>query len=98
MEDRMVGENWHDLTEYDVVKFVISDRVDLDRALEVVQDHEYCKALMVFSPAIDLTAANPMEWPATLATKLLEDHNLPCKIHYSLQIHKVLWPGATNER
>jgi len=80
------------------MKFVISDDVDFERALKVIRDHSYCKAVMVFSPAVDLTADNPMEWPAELATKLVQNQNLPCKINYSLQIHKVLWPNATTER
>lgn len=98
MEDQMNGTLWHDLTEYDVMKFVISDDVDFERALKVIRDHSYCKARMVFSPAINLNADNPMEWPAELASRLLKHHNLPCNINYSLQIHKVLWPNATTER
>ena len=89
---------WHDLTSYDVVKFVIADDTDFDTALKVIHDNAFCKAQMVFSPAIDLTLDNPMEWQAELATKLFNCRYLPAKINYSLQIHKVLWPNATTER
>lgn len=89
---------WHDLTPYDVMKFVISDDKDFDRAVMVIRKHSYCKAKMVFSPVIDPTAKDPMAWPSQLASRLVEDQSLPCDISYSLQIHKVLWPHATTER
>lgn len=98
MEEHMNGTLWHDLTSYDVMKFVISDDEDFDKAVKVIRDHSYCRASMVFSPAIDLTAKEPMAWPAELASRLVQDHYLPCNINYSLQVHKVLWPHATTER
>lgn len=98
MESHMSSSMWLDLTPYDVMKFVISNDEDFDRAVLVIRNHSYCKAKMVFSPAIDPTASDPMAWPSQLASRLVEDHFLPCNINYSLQIHKVLWPHATTER
>jgi 7-carboxy-7-deazaguanine synthase len=101
MEDKMVKENWLDLTKYDVVKFVIGTGEDFERALEVIGLNNHCKAQMVISPAIDLTAEDPMEWPREVAQRLLDLRSQSAffgagkKLHYSLQIHKILWPDAT---
>jgi len=99
MEEYMDGTMvWHDLTSYDIMKFVISDDRDFKRAVRVIRQHPYCRARMVFSPTIDLTAKEPMAWPAELASRLVQEHSLPCDINYSLQVHKMLWPHATTER
>jgi len=97
MEDYMDKTIWHDLTEYDVVKFVVSDDCDFDRAISIIRKYSLCKASMFFSPAINSLAEHPMEWPAALVDRLIKEHDLP-RINYNLQIHKVLWPNATRER
>jgi len=98
MEDYMDKTIWQDLTEYDVVKFVVSDNCDFDRAVSIIRSQGSCKASVSFSPAIDPLAENPMDWPSALADRLATEHHLPRTICYNLQIHKVLWPNATRER
>ena len=39
MEDFMLMENYDDLREFDTVKFVVSDRADLDKAREVIGEY-----------------------------------------------------------
>lgn len=94
MEHAMDDSIWMDLSSYDVMKFVISDNDDYFRAISVVQDHAYCRANMVFSPAINPSTPST-SWPTELAERVaLADS----RISFSLQLHKILWPNSTTER
>ena len=102
----VMGENCRILEEEDVVKFVIADEVDWKQAIKVyqiywAQQHSCCKSKVVFSPAITMTPQGPdLRWATVLAEKLINPSFRIGPIQYSLQIHKVLWPYATerNER
>jgi len=58
---------------------------------EVYEDYvpELCPEL---NKSVQIVDSN---WPRQLAEKMIED-NVPAQ--FSLQIHKILWPGATEER
>lgn len=89
-EAQMKFKNYYNLYNKDFVKFVISDRKDFDRALEVIPkileaNNEMEKPKFAFSPAFGKSPQTTLvEW--MLADKYL------CKIGaiFSLQIHKVL--------
>jgi len=119
MEERMDPRAFSCLREIDVIKFVISDWNDYNRALEVIKEHPEWEAKKVFSPAIAVEGGinhTPQDmsveelkkyfsvpklleraagWPRQLAEKMIEDR-VPAQ--FSLQIHKLLWPGSTEER
>jgi len=98
MEEKMKESVFKSLRECDVIKFVISDDNDYKRALQVIALHPEWKAKKAFSPVIrELgTLGIDVEWPRRLAEKMLEDNLY--NIHYSLQLHKVLWPCSKQER
>jgi len=116
MEHKMNLEAFVWLEEKDMIKFVISDWNDYNRALEVIKEHPEWEAKKVFSPAIkfdtlydhtytfichfDPSKAEEVSVvdltnPRQLAEKMIEDR-VPAQ--FSLQIHKLLWPGSTEER
>ena len=97
MEHKMEVGEFAKLKKTDIIKFVIAHPDDYDRALEVIAKHPGWQAQLVFSPAMEITNGVPdMSWPRNLAQMMIRD-NLN-RIQYSLQIHKVLWPGAKEER
>jgi hypothetical protein len=103
MEDQLAYQgNAPLLQEQDVVKFVISDGGDWLRACDVLKCYKSCKAKMVFSPAVKMTPYGPeLCWATQLAEKLIEfSPKLSRPVQYSLQLHKILWPGSgeKNER
>jgi len=102
----LVAFNW--LRPQDIIKFVISDWDDYNRAIEVIKENPKWQARKVFSPAITIvhptivcrgyTNIEPtvdIEWPRQLLERILSDG---LNIQFSLQIHKIVWPGATSER
>lgn len=103
MEHHMVmDQNTKVLQFEDVVKFVVADNDDLKRMNEVYIERwvqQGCKAKIAISPAISITPQGPdLRWATSLAEKVVD---LPLKmghpVQYSLQIHKILWPGS-NEK
>ncbi len=97
VEAEMKKEVFDDLRSVDVIKFVIADYVDYYVARGLVAGNTHWKARKVFSPAItdqlDYTG-----WPATLASIMIDDHDVLCHVQFGLQVHKVLWPYALVER
>lgn len=102
---------FNSLRRVDVIKFVISDEEDYKYAKMLIQEHPSWIAKKVFSPAISLfTVVDNRtcdfvpksrkyqilnEWPRQLAEMMIRDK---VDAQFSLQIHKVLWPGAKEER
>lgn len=102
VEDAMESAAHCVLGPEDVIKFVISDIEDYKHALRLLEVHSYWVAKIVFSPAIEFRRMRPatplvpkMDWPRELAERMIKDK---VAASYSLQLHKVLWPGATEER
>jgi len=110
MEHKMNLKVFEELRDIDIIKFVISDWNDYNRALKIIEDHLEWRARPVFSPAIkiiypafsensysedSIEPAVDITWPRQLVEKMLKDR---LDIQFSLQIHKILWPGATEER
>jgi hypothetical protein len=104
----MNPEAFRYLRDVDVIKFVIASWEDYGRANTVLRENPEWRARIVFSPALATDCwytasgfgsqnfpAVPMEWPRQLAEKMIEDG---VNAQFSLQIHKVLWPGAKEER
>jgi len=89
----------------DVIKFVIADDKDYSRAVHLINENPQWKAKKVFSPAISIKSdpfilQHPMPevdicWPARLAERMIRER---VNANFSLQLHKILWPGAKEER
>ena len=105
-EEKMNPEAFRYLRDIDVIKFVIADWTDYDRAKKVLEEQKEWQAKIVFSPAIafelpcsclhiDNRLVVGMDWPRLLVAKMLEDK---INAQFSLQLHKILWPGAKEER
>jgi 7-carboxy-7-deazaguanine synthase len=102
MEDSMGYSVPDYLHQKDVIKFVIADEQDYNRALHLLKINPSWIAKKVFSPTIEFRRMRPatplipkMDWPKELAERMIKD-KVPAI--YSLQIHKMLWPGAIEER
>ncbi len=88
MEGAMCAENFSSLCAWDTVKFVVSDRTDLDRARELVETYELTEKCRVYlSPVFG--AIDPKEIVAYMKEFLLNDVSL------QLQLHKVIWGPKT---
>jgi len=90
----------------DVIKFVISNEEDYGYAKMLILEHPRWVARKVFSPVVEYEKdCNPqyvhipkvldMRWPRQLAKMMIQDK---VNAQFSLQIHKVLWPGVKEER
>ncbi len=84
MEERMRPENFAVLTGRDTVKFVVSDRADLDRAREIMKEYHLTERCRVFvSPAYG--GIDPEEIVDYMKEYHLNDVTL------QLQLHKIIW-------
>ena len=85
MEDFMLMENYDELREYDTVKFVVSDRNDLDRAREVIEKYKLIdrKVAAYLSPVFGKIE------PSEIVEYMIE-HKLNGVTH-QLQQHKFIW-------
>jgi organic radical activating enzyme len=111
MEDKMNLDVFSSLRDIDVIKFVIADEKDYQRARRVIEEHPEWNAKNVFSPMMkvskykytvfsdgtreDFPIGFDMSWPRQLVEMMIRD-KVPAQ--FSLQIHKILWPGARQER
>jgi len=93
---KMYSKIFTNLHPQDTIKFVIADIVDYDVAKHFIKVNKL-EAKLVFSPAIE-DQNNYSGWPRTLAEYMIADAELLEGVSYSLQIHKVLFPDAENER
>jgi 7-carboxy-7-deazaguanine synthase len=86
----VIYKNFRNLLSHDFVKFVVADRKDFDRAVEVIplirNEVSYS-----FGPKFALSPVWGSLKPETLAQWMIKNEEL-CKIGaiYSLQIHKIL--------
>lgn len=100
---------FNSLRSFDVIKFVISDMEDYKCAKMLIQEHPGWKAKKVMSPTINIVNfpsialeypelgsvfVNPA-WPRQLVETMIRDK---VDAQFSLQIHKILWPGTKEER
>jgi len=111
MEKHMKDEVFSSLRDIDVIKFVIADEKDYKRACNLIKWYPGWKAKKVFSPmlsvytyaccrksaerCLELPPGVDMTWPRQLVEMMLRD-KVPAQ--FSLQLHKLLWPGAKEER
>jgi 7-carboxy-7-deazaguanine synthase len=82
--ERMRWENLNTLEKKDEIKFVISDRIDYEWAVEVLKTkltERQCEVL--FSPVADRLQ------PRLLAEWILKDG---IDVRFQLQLHKYVWP------
>lgn len=89
MEEEMCLENMEYLKPWDVVKFVIGSREDLERAKEIIERFSLCeKAIVYFSPVFG--KIEPEE-----IVEYMKEERLN-KVRFQIQIHKVVWdPNKT---
>ena len=84
MEESMCLENMEYLKPWDVVKFVIGSREDLERAKEIIERFSLCeKAIVYFSPVFGQIE------PVEIVEFMKEEHLN--KVRFQIQIHKVVW-------
>jgi len=86
MEDQMNPDNFHFIRErnnsLDEVKFVVRDRKDFDRSLEVIQEFQLNQNLIFSSVYTELKPQLLADW--------LKDANIE-GARFSIQLHKYLW-------
>jgi len=95
-KESMLGEVFAKLRFSDVIKFVIGNRQDYVEALDIIKTNPDWKAQTVFSPVLIKDKEEDhfeMDLPRRLVKWMLEDHldNNNNNIHFSLQIHKLIW-------
>lgn len=84
MEEAMCLKNMEYLKPWDVVKFVIGNKEDLERAKEVIDRFSLCqKAIVYFSPVFG--AIEPEEIVEYMKKERLN------KVRFQIQIHKIVW-------
>lgn len=84
MEEEMCLENMEYIKPWDVIKFVIGSREDLNRAKEVIERFDLCeKAIVYFSPVFG--AIDPEE-----IVEFMKEHQMN-QVRFQIQIHKVVW-------
>ncbi len=87
MTERMVWRNLEQLRPADEVKFVLADRADFDFARMVIARYDLSARCAVLMGAV----AGSLE-PATLAGWILQER---LDLRLQVQLHKILWPGAS---
>ena len=84
MEEKMLLSNFKLLGKKDVIKFVVSDKEDLERAYELCQEEfGESEAAIYLSPAFGVIE------PEEIVEFMKEKHWNGVKLQ--LQIHKVIW-------
>lgn len=84
MEAGMKTENYRYLTKEDTVKFVISDKADLTRAREIIEQYQLeGRCGIYYSPVFGRIR------PAEIVDDMIE-HRLN-GVHMQLQMHKFIW-------
>lgn len=84
MEAGMNTENYRYLTKEDTVKFVISDKADLTRAREIIEQYQLeDRCGIYYSPVFGRIR------PAEIVDDMIE-HRLN-GVHMQLQMHKFIW-------
>ena len=84
MEHAMCLSNMEKLSSEDTVKFVVSSRSDMERALEIIEKYDLRERTAVyFSPVFG--RIEPVEMVDFLMEKKLND------VKIQIQLHKVIW-------
>lgn len=84
MEAAMLTENYEYLCENDAVKFVVSDRNDLERAKQIIEKYGLADRCRVYlSPVFGRIE------PAEMVSFMLE--NKLSNVRLQLQLHKYIW-------
>jgi len=84
MEKAMLTENYRYLIQGDAVKFVVSDRNDLEKAIEIINGHGLTEKCSVYlSPVFG--RIDPQE----MVTFMLENNMNGVRLQ--LQLHKYIW-------
>lgn len=84
MEHAMCLSNMEKLSSEDTVKFVVSSRSDMERALEINEKYDLRERTAVyFSPVFG--RIEPVEMVDFLMEKKLND------VKIQIQLHKVIW-------
>lgn len=84
MEERMLWENFRGMVPEDTVKFVVSDRADLERAYELCQGElADCRGAVYLSPVFG--RIDPEEIVAFMMERRWNRARL------QIQLHKVIW-------
>ncbi len=84
MEHAMCLSNMEKLSSEDTVKFVVSSRSDMERALEIIEEYDLRERTAVyFSPVFG--RIEPVEMVDFLMEKKLND------VKIQIQLHKVIW-------
>ncbi len=84
MEQFMLMENYDLLRKYDTVKFVVSDRNDLDRAREIIDRYDLTKRCAVYLSAV-FDKIKPAE-----IVEYMKEYRLN-NVTHQLQQHKYIW-------
>ena len=86
--EKMDWSNIDDLSMYDEVKFVISDRRDYEWSRDIVMKYDLCTCCyaVLFAPVFGVVE------PRDLASWILEDS---LDVRLQLQQHKYIWPPET---
>ena len=84
MEHAMLLANMEKLSNEDTVKFVVSSRSDMERAVEIMEEYRLRERTAVYlSPVFG--KIKPVEMVDFLIEKKLNDVKL------QLQLHKIIW-------
>lgn len=84
MNHMMVMENYDLIRENDTVKFVVSDREDLDKAREFIEEYNLTDRVAVY-----LSSSFGVIKPEDIVSYMIE-HNMN-KVRLQLQMHKYIW-------
>lgn len=85
MESFMLPDNFSVLTDRDTVKFVVSNRQDLDKAREITKHYQLTTRCHVY-----LSAVFGRIEPREIVAYMIEHHWND--IYLQLQMHKFIWP------
>lgn len=84
MNHMMVMENYYLIRNNDTVKFVVSDREDLDKAREIIEKYNLTDRVAVY-----LSSSFGVIKPEDIVNYMME-HNMN-KVRLQLQMHKYIW-------
>ena len=84
MEKAMVPENFANIRNNDTVKFVVSDKNDLDKMCEIIETHNLTEKCMVYVSAV-FGRIKPDEIVNYMIEHKMND------VRLQLQIHKYIW-------
>lgn len=84
MENKMLSDNYRNVTDRDTVKFVASSINDLDRAKEIIQRYKLTEKTQVYLS----TCFGKLD-PGTVVDYMIE--NRLNKVRLQLQLHKFIW-------